>query len=135
MTTRPRCNPRDGAEALCRAHQQFHILLRRRLVRTPDAKFYPAELLATLPEGEAAVSYGCGDPITLAALIPGQTVLDLGSGAGLDCFFAAQEGGRDGPSHRRRHDAGDDRARAGERRTDEAAERGVSTGLHGRTPG
>jgi SAM-dependent methyltransferase len=42
------------------------------------------------------VSYGCGDPITLAALEPGQTVLDLGSGAGLDCFFAARKVGEAG---------------------------------------
>ncbi|HNN14723.1 MAG TPA: methyltransferase, partial [Anaerolineales bacterium] len=54
-----------------------------------DSKLYPADLLTTLPDGESAVSYGCGDPITLASLQPGQTVLDLGSGAGLDCFFAA----------------------------------------------
>lgn len=57
---------------------------------------YPTELLATLPEGESAVSYGCGDPITLASLEPGQTVLDLGSGAGLDCFFAAKKVGEAG---------------------------------------
>jgi len=57
---------------------------------------YPADLLSTLPEGESAVSYGCGDPITLAALKPGQTVLDLGSGAGLDCFFAAKKVGETG---------------------------------------
>lgn len=56
-----------------------------------DSGLYPADLLATLPDGESAVSYGCGDPITLASLQPGQTVLDLGSGAGLDCFFAAKQ--------------------------------------------
>jgi arsenite methyltransferase len=61
-----------------------------------DSKLYPEELLATLPEGESAVSYGCGDPITLAALTPGQTVLDLGSGAGIDCFFAAKKVGETG---------------------------------------
>jgi SAM-dependent methyltransferase len=53
-------------------------------------------LLATLPEGESTISYGCGDPITLAALQPGQTVLDLGSGAGLDCFLAAKKVGEMG---------------------------------------
>jgi arsenite methyltransferase len=63
---------------------------------TTDSSFYPAELLQSLPEGEAPVSYGCGDPITLAALEPGQTVLDLGSGAGLDCFFAARKVGDSG---------------------------------------
>ena len=61
-----------------------------------DSSLYPTDLLATLPEGETAVSYGCGDPITLAALTPGQTVLDLGSGAGLDCFFAAKKVGETG---------------------------------------
>jgi len=61
-----------------------------------DSKLYPEELLATLPEGESAVSYGCGDPITLASLQPGQTVLDLGSGAGIDCFFAAKKVGETG---------------------------------------
>jgi SAM-dependent methyltransferase len=61
-----------------------------------DSGLYPADLLATLPGGESAVSYGCGDPITLASLQPGQTVLDLGSGAGLDCFFAAKKVGETG---------------------------------------
>ena len=61
-----------------------------------DSSHYPADLLATLPDGESAISYGCGDPITLASLQPGQTVLDLGSGAGLDCFFAAKKVGETG---------------------------------------
>src|ERR1044071_2866430 len=61
-----------------------------------DSSLYPADLLASLPEGESAVSYGCGDPITLAELEPGQTVLDLGSGAGLDWFFAAKKVGETG---------------------------------------
>jgi len=61
-----------------------------------ESSLYPAELLATLPGGESTVSYGCGDPITLASLEPGQTVLDLGSGAGLDCFFAAKKVGEAG---------------------------------------
>src|SRR4029453_12473108 len=63
---------------------------------SPESSLYPAELLSTLPEGETAVSYGCGDPITLASLQPGQTVLDLGSGAGLDCFFASKKVGETG---------------------------------------
>ena len=61
-----------------------------------ESSLYPVDLLATLPDGESAVSYGCGDPITLASLQPGQTVLDLGSGAGLDCFFAAKKVGEAG---------------------------------------
>jgi SAM-dependent methyltransferase len=61
-----------------------------------DSSLYPTDLLTILPQGESAVSYGCGDPITLASLQPGQTVLDLGSGAGLDCFFAAKKVGETG---------------------------------------
>jgi len=61
-----------------------------------DSNLYPTDLLATLPDGESTISYGCGDPITLASLQPGQTVLDLGSGAGLDCFFAAKKVGETG---------------------------------------
>jgi SAM-dependent methyltransferase len=61
-----------------------------------ESNLYPADLLTTLPEAEQVPSYGCGDPITLAALEPGQTVLDLGSGAGLDCFFAARKVGEAG---------------------------------------
>ena len=61
-----------------------------------ESSLYPTDLLATLPDGESTVSYGCGDPITLASLQSGQTVLDLGSGAGLDCFFAAKKVGETG---------------------------------------
>jgi arsenite methyltransferase len=61
-----------------------------------ESNLYPAELLATMPPGEEPVSYGCGDPISLASLQPGQAVLDLGSGAGLDCFLAARKVGDTG---------------------------------------
>lgn len=54
-----------------------------------------ADLLA-VPEG-ANLGLGCGNPIALASLEEGETVLDLGSGAGFDCFLAA---GRVGPAGR-----------------------------------
>ena len=57
---------------------------------------YPAELITNLPEDVAGFSLGCGDPISLAGLNPGETVLDLGSGGGLDCFLAARQVGEDG---------------------------------------
>jgi arsenite methyltransferase len=57
---------------------------------------YPEDLLDKVPSDIASTSYGCGDPITLASLQPGQTVLDLGSGAGLDCLLAAQKVGPEG---------------------------------------
>ncbi|MBT3321074.1 MAG: arsenite methyltransferase [Anaerolineae bacterium] len=56
-------------------------------------KFYKESDAATLPEEVTDLSLGCGDPITLAALTPGQTVLDLGSGGGIDCFLAGQRVG------------------------------------------
>jgi arsenite methyltransferase len=52
------------------------------------AQGYSAPELAVLPEG-ANLGLGCGDPTSDADLGPGQTVLDLGSGAGVDCFLAA----------------------------------------------
>lgn len=58
---------------------------------------YSESRLKDLPADVANFSLGCGDPITLADLQPGETVLDLGSGGGLDCFLAAKkvgEGGR-----------------------------------------
>ena len=57
---------------------------------------YPAELLTTVPSDISNFSLGCGDPISLAELQPGQTVLDLGSGGGLDCILAAQKVGETG---------------------------------------
>ena len=49
-----------------------------------------------LPQSVKALSAGCGDPVTLAALESGQSVLDLGSGGGIDCFYAAQKVGPQG---------------------------------------
>ena len=56
---------------------------------------YSPEQLAALPEG-ANLGLGCGNPTALLGLKAGQTVLDLGSGAGIDCFLAAQKVGRRG---------------------------------------
>ena len=59
-----------------------------------SASAYEQEALAQMPEG--VVSYGCGNPVALASLRPGERVLDLGSGAGLDCFVAARQVGNTG---------------------------------------
>jgi len=51
--------------------------------------------LAAIPAG-ADLGLGCGDPTADADIQPGQTVLDLGSGAGIDCFLAARRVGPQG---------------------------------------
>lgn len=56
---------------------------------------YSAEELAAIPEG-ANLGLGCGNPQAIAALKPGETVLDLGAGGGLDCFLAARQVGDSG---------------------------------------
>ena len=56
---------------------------------------YTEAELATLPE-EANLGLSCGHPTAVAALRPGEVVLDLGSGAGLDAFLAAQRIGPEG---------------------------------------
>jgi arsenite methyltransferase len=56
---------------------------------------YTEEDLGSVPEG-ANLGLGCGNPIALASLKEGEIVLDLGSGAGFDCFLAANRVGSDG---------------------------------------
>jgi ubiquinone/menaquinone biosynthesis C-methylase UbiE len=60
-----------------------------------EAIGYSAEELSAIPEG-ANLGLGCGNPTALASLEEGQTVLDLGSGAGIDCFLAAKAVGPTG---------------------------------------
>lgn len=57
---------------------------------------YPAELLKEMPEDISEFTLGCGNPIAIASLKPGETVLDLGSGGGLDCFLSAKQVGQAG---------------------------------------
>lgn len=56
---------------------------------------YTDEEITSVPEG-ANLGLGCGNPIALASLAEGETVLDLGSGAGFDCFLAANKVGKRG---------------------------------------
>jgi SAM-dependent methyltransferase len=56
---------------------------------------YSKEDLAGVPEG-ANMGLGCGNPVALASLKSGETVVDLGSGGGFDCFLAAKQVGDTG---------------------------------------
>lgn len=59
-------------------------------------RLYSADELAQIPDAAADVSLGCGNPAAIASLRPGEVVLDLGSGGGIDCFLAARQVGPTG---------------------------------------
>jgi len=65
----------------------------------PDSKSkgmgYSDAELSAVPEG-ANLGLGCGNPQAIAAMKPGEVVVDLGSGAGFDCFLAARQVGPGG---------------------------------------
>lgn len=61
----------------------------------PGAIGYDESALESVPEG-ANMGLGCGNPTAIADLKPGETVLDLGSGGGFDCFLAANAVGPGG---------------------------------------
>jgi SAM-dependent methyltransferase len=56
---------------------------------------YSKEDVLSVPAG-ANMGLGCGNPVALASLKPGETVVDLGSGGGFDCFLAAKQVGENG---------------------------------------
>lgn len=59
-------------------------------------QLYESAMTAELPVDVTGLSLGCGDPVTIASLKRGETVLDLGSGGGIDCFLAAKQVGETG---------------------------------------
>ena len=60
---------------------------------------YSDQELSSVPD-ESNLGLGCGNPIALASLKPGETVVDLGSGAGFDSFLAANKVGPTGKGYR-----------------------------------
>ena len=62
---------------------------------TPEGDGYDPADLATLPD-EAVMGLGCGNPVAAAGIEEGETVLDLGSGGGIDVFLAARKTGPTG---------------------------------------
>ena len=62
----------------------------------PGDQFYAGADLSGLPASVTGASLGCGNPTAIADLKPGEVVLDLGSGGGIDCFLAAKQVGSEG---------------------------------------
>src|SRR5882757_3474304 len=60
---------------------------------------YDSSQIAGLPEKAVAASLGCGNPTALAKLQPGETVLDLGSGGGIDVLLSARRVGATGKAY------------------------------------
>ncbi len=77
------CSPASPQTGCCGADSQARTL------------GYSEADLAAVPEG-SNLGLGCGNPVAIASLQPGQTVLDLGSGAGFDAFLAARAVGTTG---------------------------------------
>jgi len=63
------------------------------------SRLYTADELATVTNGSAEVSLGCGNPTALAELAEGETVLDLGSGGGIDVLLSARRVGPTGKAY------------------------------------
>ena len=60
------------------------------------SNLYGGDEIAVVPEDAIKASLGCGNPTALASLVPGETVLDLGSGGGIDVLLSAQRVGPTG---------------------------------------
>jgi len=57
---------------------------------------YPADDISHIPQEVIERFYGCGSPVSIASIEEGETMVDLGSGAGIDCFIAAKKTGSKG---------------------------------------
>ena len=126
---------RRYAESARAVTDERRLRLRKRLVlrrRREPAMFgealYDAEQRGELPEAAALASLGCGNPTAVADLHEGETVLDLGSGGGIDVILSAKRVGPTGTAYGARHDRRDARARAAERARGRRHERALPEG-------
>ncbi len=103
-------NPTDLRSAI---QQRYTLVAERGLQAIPDdggnccgssesccspnaERLYSTEEIDAVTDAAAAAAAGCGNPTAIGELKPGETVLDLGSGGGIDCFLAARQVGPTG---------------------------------------
>ncbi len=88
-----------------------------------EVELYAQDIAESLPEGARAASRGCGDPVSMASLSPGEVVCDLGSGGGIDALIAARLVGPAG--HVYGIDMTDEMVRLAQRNADDAGSANV----------
>lgn len=82
------CGPNSESSSCCRTSVNLASAIGKKIG-------YSNEEISMVPEG-ANLGLGCGNPVALASLREGEIVLDLGSGAGFDCFLASSKVGPKG---------------------------------------
>jgi SAM-dependent methyltransferase len=87
------CCSTDSAEASCCGDE---VEGSTDVAITNIARLYADADVSDLPATVTDVAFGCGNPTAIAAMKPGEVVLDLGSGGGIDCFLAAKMVGPSG---------------------------------------
>jgi SAM-dependent methyltransferase len=98
-------DPADGAASCCAPSRQADITIGRRgavaleLNGSFGAGLYTAGETADLPAEAVLASLGCGNPIAVADLHPGERVLDLGSGGGIDVLLSGRRVGPEGRAY------------------------------------
>ena len=109
LSLRRRCGCRErGRQSVLRCPRQSSP----RSSATPSATgLYENDDLGALPDAAKLASLGCGNPTAVADLHEGETVLDLGSGGGIDVLLSAEPGRAQRKGLRSRHDRRDARAR------------------------
>jgi len=91
------CSPAaDASSSCCGGDKDLISLDALSDVGMPLAIGYTPQELADVPAEAAEISLGCGNPTAFASMQPGQVVLDIGSGGGIDVFLAAQKVGPSG---------------------------------------
>ena len=98
-------DPADGAASCCAPSRQADVTIERRgaaaleLSESFGAGLYAPGETSGLPAEALLASLGCGNPLAVADLHPGERVLDLGSGGGIDVLLSARRVGPEGRAY------------------------------------